>query len=81
MKKKSCKKSVIFSIIGGLLVVIGLIIVYSQSDKINKDAQQFHIFQLTNDESGAMGGSLLFLLGLIILLPSIISLLICKFRK
>ena len=34
MKKKSCKKSVIFSIIGGLLVVIGLIIVYSQSDKI-----------------------------------------------
>lgn len=81
MKQKSCKKSVIFSIIGCLLVVIGLIIVYSQADKINKDAQKFHIFQLTNDEGGAMGGSLLFLIGLIILLPSIISLLVCKFRK
>ena len=80
-KKKQCKLSWIFTITGIIFIIIGLSIVSSQVDKMHKDANIFNIGGLSNDTGEAGVGSILFILGLIILLPSIISLLICKFRK
>ena len=53
----------------------------SQLDKIHKDVNTLNICDLTGDTNAATPCAWLFYLGLIILLSSIISLLVCKFRK
>lgn len=80
-KTKQCKLSWIFTIVGIIFIVIGWLMTQSEIDKIHKDANIFNIGGLNDDTNAATPWAILFILGLIILLASIISLLVCKFRK